>query len=77
MNDDVKKWGFFSATAYEKFGSFIWETPEGKEVEVTGITHEENGSSYKWPDKIPVGQVIKYVKAGHVGYHKWELKWDY
>ena len=56
---------FYSEAAALLYGTVFYETPEGKEVEVTWvqrILHDDN--SYQWPDKIVVGLVTKYARKG-------------
>lgn len=62
MSDQVK-YGWYSAKAAELYGSAFWRTPNGEEVEVTDVTLDSTGKSYKWKYKVPRGQVIEYVRG--------------
>jgi len=62
------KIGFYSARAAELFGTIIYKTPENKEIHVTAIMDEgEDIGSYKWEDKVCLGQVTEYVSQGYAG----------
>jgi len=62
------KIGFYSARAAELFGTIIYKTPENKEIHVTAIMDEgEDIGSYKWEDKVCLGQVTEYVSKGYAG----------
>ena len=63
-----QKYGFYSATHAAKFGSSIYITATGEQVQVTYVTDlysslEEISSTYKWPDTEFVGPVEKCVKS--------------
>ena len=57
---------FYSPSAAKEWGTLIYKTPDGGEVEVTGVMEglEDNGS-YKWPDKVPV-IVTSYLRDGRL-----------
>ena len=61
----VKAW--FSETAAPLYGSAIYRTPDGREVEITCLSDE---TFYKWPDKVCVGEDVTgwvWVGTGVVG----------
>lgn len=39
----------------------FWEKVNGEVVEVTCVTKDKEGDSYKWPDKVFVGEVTKCI----------------
>jgi hypothetical protein len=61
------KYGFFSKEAVI-FGTSIYGTPDGKEVEVTGIGDIPNpkdpDSGYYFKDAIGVGEVTTWIRKG-------------
>lgn len=58
------KFGFYSAKADLAFGTVIYRTKDGKEVEVTAVDEDQNAPSYQWSDKIYVGEVKEYLRRG-------------
>lgn len=56
-------YGFFSYQAL-KYGFCIYATPDGKEVEVTGVFTDPEAKSYKWADKKCVGVVTGWLRQG-------------
>jgi hypothetical protein len=54
-------YGFYSARAAKAFESFIYTTPDGKEVEVTLTTYSRK-PFYCWPDTVFVGPVVNFVR---------------
>ena len=61
-------YGFYSQKAVDNGrGSVIYLTPEGKEVEVTAVYEDKDGTDYLWPDKVCVGQVAKYLRPNKEG----------
>lgn len=64
MSDPVRH-GFYSAKAVaEGCGTYFWATPDGGEVEITGVEKDLEGSAYKWADKVYVGPVTRGVRKG-------------
>ncbi len=60
---EQQKYGFFSAKAAEKWGSSLWKTPSGAEVEVTCVsTDQEIPSGYLWADTVCRGAVVSYSR---------------
>ncbi len=45
-------------------GSYIWATPDGGEVELTSVTIDRPGESYKWADKEYRGLVTHAIRQG-------------
>jgi hypothetical protein len=54
-------YGFYSAQAAKASRSFIYTTPDGREVEVTLATPSTK-PNYGWPDTVSVGPVVKFVR---------------
>lgn len=55
--------GFYSRKAEIFCGSFVYSTPEGKEVVVTLVDDRPDVSGlYRWPDASPVGEVFSFVR---------------
>jgi hypothetical protein len=63
-------YGFYSEHAAEEFGTLIYQLPDGREVEVTGVTDNEGGNGYRFPDKVPVGLVRKFLRKGKPGNYR-------
>lgn len=58
------KYGFYSEKASLTYGTTIWETTEGKEVEITTTSISPGGEDYHWPDKVCVGSVVQAIRPG-------------
>lgn len=60
-------YGWYSAEAKEGrrkeeyYYRIFWKTRNGDVVEVTCVTKDKEGESYKWPDKVFVGECIQFV----------------
>lgn len=56
----------YSLKAALKYGSGIWLTPDGREVEVTAVdeSRENLYRIYGWEDKVYVGIVTKRLRQG-------------
>lgn len=57
-----KRYGYFSEQAANQFGYSVWATPDGREVHVTCIDRDSDGSFYKWPDRVDRGEVTHKVR---------------
>jgi len=57
------KYGFYSRKAADRYGSIVYKTPTGQEVEVTVIFSSPTHESYNWDDKICVGEITDYVRT--------------
>lgn len=58
----------FSEQAANQFGSFIYSTPDGREVEVTNVYPSEGAEPmYGWADKVHVGEVKEWLRKGRLG----------
>lgn len=57
----------YSLQAALEYGSGIWLSVDGREVEVTCVdaSRENLYSIYGWPDKVYVGQVTKRLRQGY------------
>jgi len=56
---------WYSRSAAEIYGSTIYLSEDGKEVEVTCCAEKlEYGETYLWHDKIYVGRVKNFLMAG-------------
>jgi hypothetical protein len=58
--------GWYSAKAAFMYGSSIYLTAEGGQVEVTNVG---SGTNYKWEDKVMVGYVTDWWKDCQSGYN--------
>ena len=57
-------YGFYSKQAEEMVGKlFVYEKEDGSEVSVTTVTTERSGYSYKFPDKVFMGIVVRYIRT--------------
>jgi hypothetical protein len=57
---------FYSPTAAKQLGTSFYRTPDGGEVEVTGVESSlEDSGTYMWPDKVPV-VVTSYLMKGRL-----------
>lgn len=59
---------YYSAMAKEMYGSVIWISTSGLEVEITAIQTHDNATgkiiAYVWEDAVEL-QVTKYIREGH------------
>ena len=58
--------GFYSKIAADLYGTYVYKTPAGKEIEVTAVFNSrDNGNHfYNWADKDFVGEVLELVRWG-------------
>lgn len=56
-------YGFYSETAAQEQGAPKYLTPSGRIVLVTGVSKDQRGNLYTWPDKKFVGEVTKFVES--------------
>jgi hypothetical protein len=54
-------YGFYSFEAAKILPSYIYATHDGSEVWITTLTLDPKAKSYNWPDKVCVGQVVKFI----------------
>jgi len=67
---DRKWYGFRSeASIAQGLGSSLYNLADGTVVEVTCVSEDPTGATYKWKDKVAVGEVVAYVSPGQ----KWEF----
>jgi len=64
---EEKQYGWYSAKAAEIYGTIFYFTPEGKEVEVTGVGPKDYHKRYLWDDVTCVGEVARYSRPGKKG----------
>lgn len=68
--------GFYSQQSVDLgYGTSMWNTPDGKQVEITVVLRPGTEDSYQWPDKKFVGLVTTWARVGRpdtTGYI-----WDY
>lgn len=58
-------YGYFSQRAFDLGSpSHIYMTFDNKEVEVTAVCEDPEGSKYKWGDKEFVGRVTQWIRPG-------------
>ena len=70
-------YGYFSQQSINKgFGSCIYSTPDGREVEVTsiGTTSDPKDSGYMWKDTVVIGQVVEWVRDGKKETRDYKIK---
>lgn len=60
------KWfGFWSdAAAARGYGSTVYTRPDGSKVSVTCVLEDPQGPTYKWKDKVALGEVVAKVSSG-------------
>jgi len=60
-------YGWFSETAKKIYGSNIYSTEDGGEVEATHITLEAGDEiEYNYPDRVSLGRVKFWLRTGRV-----------
>ena len=60
--------GWYSASAAARYGSWVYRTVEGSEVEVTCVECPEHVSTgCGWPDRLDVGRVVAHVRKARYG----------
>jgi hypothetical protein len=60
----------FSEEGANLFGSSIYLTLDGKEIEVTGVYFDPECEGYCWDDKVLLGPVERWVRHGRKGTEK-------
>lgn len=63
-----KLYGFYSERHARAYGTVIYSTPDGFQIEVTAVYRSRTPSSYKWPDAGCVGEVVDFVRKGREGH---------
>lgn len=58
------KTGWYSLKQAANFGSLIYRTPTGEDVEVTTITSTDDRDGILWDDLVCRGPVVDYVRVG-------------
>jgi hypothetical protein len=64
---DEQYYAHYSPTAAKLYGTVIYSTPDGEEVEVTNVYREGQGYFYNWEDKEEIGPVNEYLRQGKRG----------
>lgn len=66
METQEVQYGYFSVKASVQHGTFIYMTPDGKEITVTSISKfaDPKESGYLWDDAKNVGEVTTFVRRG-------------
>lgn len=59
-----KLYGFFSKKQKKRIGSCLYETPEGKLVEVTEVKRNKYQKS-NWDDQSLIGEVTDFLQRFH------------
>lgn len=44
--------------------TYIWQRPDGTEVEVTAVYIRPNDPAVLWPDAVWLGEVLTYLRPG-------------
>jgi hypothetical protein len=63
-------YGFYSETAAQQFGSFLYKMEDGSEQEITYLSQDESSLNYKFKDKQYIGIVLNYLRDGKVSKYK-------
>jgi hypothetical protein len=76
------KIGFYSQKAEVKYGSMIYTTPSGGTTVVTAVQEasslsDYDDSSYKWDDKVMIGEVVQFVQTATIGINERLLQKEY
>ncbi len=58
-----KLYGWYSDEADKLYGHSVYEKPDGTEVVVTAVYRDPDAESYKWDDKVFVGEVVKCLRT--------------
>lgn len=75
-----KLYGFYSTKAVRSgCSTSLYSMPDGREVEVTCVCRDEPGVGYVWEDKVPVGEVVTWLRRGYVSSEDQQMAndWDY
>lgn len=57
-------YAFFSQVAVSRGASILlYDTPHGRQIEVTFISRDKNGAGYDYDDKIFMGKVTTFVRT--------------
>lgn len=60
--------GVYSKQQAEINGTFIYETPDGREVEISCLCSKGiKECSCKWPERKDLGEVTRFVRGGRRG----------
>lgn len=70
MNEPPVLVGMYSEEAAFDYGTTIWRTPEGTEVEITAAVGK--AEDYKWRDAREIGKVIAFVRRATIGEHRYD-----
>ena len=61
------KYGWYSEKVANQYGSAIYESYDGKDVEVTIVSSTPNLINYLWDDVVEGGPVKQYLRQGQRG----------
>lgn len=65
------RFAWYSNNAAKLYGTHIYQTADGREVEVTGVQLAAGDTrGYQWSDQVAVGFVTNWVRKGRVGSHE-------
>ena len=56
-----KLYGFYSRKAAAIYGNIYYLTPDGRTVTVTCVDRDKEYDGHKWPDRVCVGEVTKFI----------------
>ena len=56
---------YFRERSARQYGSDFYLDENGREVEATCLGVDPD--DYRWPDKVSLGRVVKFVRRGRVG----------
>ena len=78
-DEQVKLYGFYSEKMARKYGTYVYTTPEGEEIEVTEAgRNPEHGMG--WDDVQSLGEVVKHIRRGRKGertIHEEQISYDF
>lgn len=66
MSEPKIQYGFYSKKCSERNGTFTYKTPDGREVEVSAVMSDREGSAMVWDDKVFVSEVLGVLSGGFV-----------
>lgn len=57
------RYAFYSDEAAKKFGTVVWKNTNGEMITATAICDDPKGETYKWKDKVYVGEVVQFISS--------------
>lgn len=66
MSEPKIQYGFYSKKCSERNGTFTYKTTDGREVEVSAVMSDREGSAMGWDDTVFVAEVLDVRSGGFV-----------